>query len=175
MFARLQRATTSQACSARDLDEVGWRGVLGDMRQLLTPWRLVVTASVALAFGSGCGPILSTYLIVSAQADLDGAKAAEAEKYAVYEYTAASQYLHKAREEQGYADFGPAIDFAFKADEMATKGITRAAEEKKRLAQSPASLPSMSGAAPTAPADTPSVKIVPIPAGQAPGQPAPKE
>src|SRR5688500_17864388 len=40
----------------------------------------------ALLGASGCGPVISTYLIVAAQADLDGAQAAEAEKYAVYEY-----------------------------------------------------------------------------------------
>jgi hypothetical protein len=94
--------------------------------------RLVVLLPIALAL-TGCGPVISTYLIVSAQADLDGAKAAEAEKYAVYEYTAADQYLHKAREEQGYADFGPAIDFAFKAQDLAEKATARAQDEKKKL------------------------------------------
>jgi uncharacterized protein YceK len=98
--------------------------------------RLVVLIPVALAL-SGCGPVISTYLIVSAQADLDGAKAAEAEKYAVYEYTASEQYLHKAREEQGYADFGPAIDFAFKAQDLAQKATARASDEKKKLQDQP--------------------------------------
>src|ERR1041385_4617602 len=101
--------------------------------------RLVVFIAVVCAVlaSSGCGPIISTYLIVSAQADLDGAKAAEAEKYAIYEYTAASEYLHKAKEEQGYADFGPAIDFAYKAQDLAQKATARAQDEKKRQSDQP--------------------------------------
>jgi hypothetical protein len=99
--------------------------------------RLVVLISVVAGglASSGCGPIISTYLIVSAQADLDGAKAAEAEKYAVYEYVAANEYLHKAREEQGYADFGPSIDFAYKAKDLAQKATARASDEKQRMSQ----------------------------------------
>lgn len=81
---------------------------------------------------TGCGPLMSTYLIISAQAELDGAAAAEAEKYAVYEYTAASEYIAKAREEQGYADFGPAIDYAFKAQELAVKAKDRAEKERDK-------------------------------------------
>jgi hypothetical protein len=84
-----------------------------------------------------CGPILSTYLIINAQAELDGASAAEAPKYALYEYTMSEQYIHKAREEQGYADYGPAIDYAFKAEEMAKKATEKSNEEKKRLLENP--------------------------------------
>lgn len=88
---------------------------------------------LSLAFLTGCGPSISTYLIVSAQAELDGAKAADAQKYAIYEYTAAEEYLQKAREEQGYADFGPAIDYAYKAQELAKKATERAEKEKTKL------------------------------------------
>lgn len=91
------------------------------------PFALALAAIFPLG---GCGPTLSTYLIISAQAELDGAKAADAEKHAVYEYTAASEYLAKAREEQGYADFGPAIDYAYKATELARQAQERAEKEK---------------------------------------------
>lgn len=145
---------------------------------------LVVVCAVALPLLTGCGPILSTYLILSAQADLEGAKAAEAEKYAVYEYTMASEYLHKAREEQGYADFGPSIDYAFKAEEMAAKGTEKANLEKKRLIDQPAAdatweAPVEPGAqpgviikkkdpAPGAAPDAAKVKVVPIPVDEGP-------
>lgn len=143
---------------------------------------LVVVCAAALSL-TGCGPILSTYLILSAQAELDGANAAEAEKYAVYEYTAAAQYLHKAREEQGYADYGPSIDYAFKAEEMAKKGSEKANEEKKRLMDAPGATatwetPSEEGAQPGViikkkddqnPGAEPSkVKVVPIPVEEGP-------
>ncbi len=141
---------------------------------------LVLLAFTAVVVGttSGCGPIISSYLIVNAQADLDGAKAAEAPKYAVYEYTAADQYLHKAREEQGYADFGPAIDYAYKAEDLAAKATTRAQEEKKRQMQQPDVAPEWQ--APAEEGKQPSViikkkeepaikvKVVPIPTEEGP-------
>ena len=101
--------------------------------------RLALVSLVATAiFGAtGCGPVISTYLIVSAQADLDGARAAESEKYAVYETTAAGEYLHKAKEELGYADFGPAIDYAYKAQDLAQKARAKSEEEKKRQLEQP--------------------------------------
>ncbi len=102
-----------------------------------------LVALAALPALVGCGPVMSTYLILDAQAQLDGAHAAEAEKYAIYEYTAATEYLHKAREEQGYADFGPSIDFAYKAGELAKQGKERAEKEKRNL-EAPGEMPLMS-------------------------------
>jgi len=92
----------------------------------------------ATAFG-GCGPAISSYVILSAEAQLDGARAAGADKLAIYEYTSAREYLHKAREEQGYADFGAAIDFATKAEELARKSTERAAALKEAPALVPSS------------------------------------
>lgn len=92
---------------------------------------------VALLCTTGCGAAMSTYLILRAQAELDGAEAAEAEKYAPYEYRAANEYLHKSREEQGHADFGPSIEYAFKAQELAEKGRSRAEQQRKQLEPPP--------------------------------------
>lgn len=75
---------------------------------------------------------MSTYLVLKAQYELDGAEAAQAEKFAPYEYAAAKLYLDKAREEQGYADFGAAIEYAWKAEELAIQGRQRAFDLKKR-------------------------------------------
>jgi hypothetical protein len=150
------------------------------MRRVVVLAALVCALLGASSILSGCGPIISTYLIVSAQAELDGAKAAEAEKYAVYEYTSADQFLYKAREEQGYADFGPSIDYAYKADDMAKKANARAQDERKRQAD----LPSAEWQAPTdgSSGEQPSViikkkddkkdpvkvKVVPIPTDEGP-------
>lgn len=94
--------------------------------------RALSAVAVVACFGSGCGPIMSTSLIIDAEAKVAAMNAAEAEKYAPYEYTAAKEYLHKAHEELGYADYGPAIDYAYKAAAAADKGVKRAADEKGR-------------------------------------------
>jgi hypothetical protein len=131
----------------------------------------VLVALVCLL--SGCGPILSTYLIIAAQADLDGAQAAEAEKYAVYEFTSSKELLHKAREEQGYADYGPAIDYAYKAQEMAKKAREKADDEKRRAMEEPSAAweaPSEAGQQPSViikkKDEQQKIKVVPIPTEQ---------
>ncbi|MCP4503766.1 MAG: DUF4398 domain-containing protein [Deltaproteobacteria bacterium] len=100
---------------------------------------LVLVISVAVGV-AGCGPILSTYLILNAQAELDGAKAADADRHAPYEYTSSETYLEKAREEQGYSDFGPSVSYAWRAREMAIKGRGKA-EQHKKDAQPPGYVP----------------------------------
>ena len=82
--------------------------------------RLAGLALLALAL-LGCGPIQSTSLIMDADAQLEAARTADAPKYAPYEYTLADAYLHKAREEAGYADYEVSIDFAQKALDNAKK------------------------------------------------------
>lgn len=66
-----------------------------------------------------CGPVQSTSLIIDAQAELTAAETAGGEKMAPFEYAAAEEYLHKAREEQSYADFEVASRFAQKSKECA--------------------------------------------------------
>lgn len=71
--------------------------------------------AVAAAVSIACGPVQSTTLIVDASAELSAAKTARADKHAPFEFTAAEEYLHKAREEQSYADFQVAVNFARKS------------------------------------------------------------
>jgi hypothetical protein len=69
-----------------------------------------------------CGPIeYISQVTLRADNELAAARAAGAEKYAPYEYTAAVEYLHKAREEEGYARHQVAIRFGKKAWQMARK------------------------------------------------------
>ncbi|OGQ26206.1 MAG: hypothetical protein A2138_17935 [Deltaproteobacteria bacterium RBG_16_71_12] len=141
--------------------------------------RLALAAVVGafLLGAAGCGPVISTYLIVAAQADLDGARAAESEKYAVYETTAASEYLHKAKEELGYADFGPAVDYAYRAQDMAQKARAKAEDEKKRQLEQPGAAweaPTESGEQPKViikkkgEGEPGKVRVVPIPIEEGP-------
>ncbi len=77
--------------------------------------QLGLTAAFAGALSIACGPVQSTTLIVDASAELSAAKTARADKHAPFEFTAAEEYLHKAREEQSYADFQVAVNFARKS------------------------------------------------------------
>jgi Domain of unknown function (DUF4398) len=77
-----------------------------------------------LALGTvlACGPVqYITQVSKTASAELASAKAANADKYAPYEYTSAVEYLHKAREEEGYADHEAAVHFGKVAADMAQK------------------------------------------------------
>lgn len=72
-------------------------------------------AVLAVGLVAACGPVQSQTLIIDAAAELAAADTAEAAKLAPFEYVAAEAYLHKAREEQSYADYEVAVDFAKKS------------------------------------------------------------
>jgi hypothetical protein len=86
----------------------------------------------ACVLSTGCGPIWSSVVIANAEADVAAATAANAETLAPYEYTSATEYLQKAREEQSFAEFEAAIDFANVARDQAQKGTKRAQEMRSR-------------------------------------------
>jgi len=85
---------------------------------------LAVGALLSLAASmSGCGPIEYINQVgIKAAGAVSAAKLAQADRYAPYEYTAAEEYLHKAREEASYAEYEDAIEFGRKAEELANKG-----------------------------------------------------
>ena len=73
-----------------------------------------------LALLTGCGPVQYIATVTrDASAEIAAAKAANADKYAPYEWTAANEYLHKAREEEGYADHQAAVHFGHMAVDLA--------------------------------------------------------
>jgi hypothetical protein len=70
----------------------------------------------------GCGPIEYINQVGNKAASaVAAAKLAQADRYAPYEYTAAEEYLHKAREEAGYAEYEDAIEYGRKSEEMANR------------------------------------------------------
>ncbi len=99
-----------------------------------------VTAVIAL---SACGPWQSTAYLMDAETMLEAARTAQAEKLAPYEWTAATLYIHKAKEEAGYSDFEQAVDFAKKAVEFATQARDTALKAGRRAepAMSPPPMP----------------------------------
>src|SRR6476619_7403944 len=86
--------------------------------------RCVPTVAVlAVAPLLGCGPVEYINQVgVKAASAVSAAKLAQADRYAPYEYTAAEEYLHKAREEAGYAEYEDAIEFGRRAEDFANKG-----------------------------------------------------
>jgi len=102
------------------------------------------------AAGAGCGPIEYINQVgVKAASAVSAAKLAQADRYAPYEYTAAEEYLHKAREEAGYAEYEDAIEFGRRAEELANKGRAIAVA---RLSQSAST---SSGATPASEREAP--------------------
>src|SRR4029077_4384141 len=98
--------------------------------------RCVPTVAVlAVAPLLGCGPVEYISQVGNKAASaVSAAKLAQADRYAPYEYTAAEEYLHKAREEAGYSEYQDAIDYGKKAEDLANRARAIAVA---RLAQQP--------------------------------------
>ena len=86
-----------------------------------TRWSGAILSLLVLTSFFGCGPITSTTAIAEATVAIHGAKEANAAKFAAYEYASAVEYLRKATEEEGYAQYQAAIDLARKARDLAEK------------------------------------------------------
>jgi hypothetical protein len=103
--------------------------------RIVTP--LIVIALALMA--SGCGPVVSGVQIVKANIALNAAETAGAKASAVYEYTAAVEYLKKAREENAYSDFSASQTYANKALDYALRARQKA--EATSATEQPAALP----------------------------------
>jgi hypothetical protein len=95
----------------------------------------LVLAVAASLSGSGCGPIEYINQVGNKAASaVSAAKLASADRYAPYEYTAAEEYLHKAREEAGHAEYQDSIEYGRRSEELANRARAIAIA---RLAQQP--------------------------------------
>ncbi len=103
-------------------------------------WVLVLAALLS----SGCSALIARTKIVSAESALAEAKQAGAAEKSVYEYTGAELYLEKAREEEAYGRYGPAIDFGDTAEKLANEAKLNAATAEP---PGPAASPEPSGPA----------------------------
>ena len=88
--------------------------------------RLRPLLAATLLLAAGCGPVQSAAWMMDAEVALQSARTAGAAEKAPYELTAAELYLHKAREELGYAEYEVALDFARKATRSAQEARERA-------------------------------------------------
>ena len=91
------------------------------------PWRRLTGlcgAGLVLALaGTGCTSIWARTRVSAAQTAVDSASQAGAEKKAPYAYTSALLYLEKAREEEAYARFGPAVEFSDLSEKYAEQAV----------------------------------------------------
>lgn len=117
-------------------------------------WKAAV--GVCLMIAVGCA-VPATGRILKASASIESAERAEADKYAVYELTKAREYLHKAREEYGYAEYELAAHYADEAAEAGDKALEKAREHPSDV-PSAAPPPPPPGAVPSAPA---SIQVTP--------------
>jgi len=128
----------------------------GDKLAAMGP-RLALGFALAIAAGSAaCGPV--AYVSETRRADdaVDAARHAEADKYAPYWWTRATEYLHKARENAARADFQGANRFGRLAAEAAQQAIVDAKDPSKRPID-PNAAPASKGAKGVAPAKEPGV------------------
>lgn len=93
--------------------------------------------ALELVSSSGCGPVEYISQVSSKAATaVSAAKLAQADRYAPFEYTAAEEYLRKAREEGGYAEYQDAIEFGRKAEDYANRAraiaVARMSEASSR-------------------------------------------
>jgi len=95
-------------------------------------------AALAACVLAACGPIRYVGDVTRRASDaVDAARAAQAEKYAPYWWTRATQYLHKAREVAAHADFQGATRFG----RLATEAANQAAADARVAAGDPSKRP----------------------------------
>jgi hypothetical protein len=88
---------------------------------------------LGLVLLGGCGPIeYITTVTFEASKAVQEAKASRAPELAPYEYTAAVEYLHKAREVGGYARYHDAIEFGKKARDYGYQAVKLSRERGTR-------------------------------------------
>jgi len=102
--------------------------------------RLLVLAALVFA-SSGCGGAISSVYIIQGQLALAGARSANAETLAPYEFTSADAYLRKAREAHSYADFEHSLRFARLATVRAQQAKKKALDQNKPLELPPGDVP----------------------------------
>lgn len=89
------------------------------------PLRSWCSLALLLVLLGGCGPIASTGPMLQARDLVDLAKAAGSERFAMYEFTMAREYLAKAREEWAYSDFQKAREYSDLAADYAKRAMAR--------------------------------------------------
>jgi sRNA-binding protein len=95
--------------------------------------RLALALAMLTAGLAACGPLAYVNEVTRRADDaVAEARSADAEKYAPYWWTRATQYLHKARENAARADFEGANRFGRLATEAAQRALVEAKDPSRR-------------------------------------------
>jgi hypothetical protein len=106
-------------------------------------------AVVLIVVTTACGPIAYVNEVTRrASTAVDAAHAAQADKYAPYYWTRATQYLHQARVKAAASDFEGANRFGRLATEAAEKAVVEATIAEKDPSKRPLELQKTKGVAP---------------------------
>src|SRR5687767_1455074 len=92
-------------------------------------WTLLPLLGVATMALGGCTAVRASYYLLDAQRKFDAAVAEGAEQKAPYEYTLAREFLQKAKEEDGYSDFGASEMLSRKSIEYAAVAFEKASDD----------------------------------------------
>jgi hypothetical protein len=88
---------------------------------------VLLTPLLAPLLTVGCGPIEYISIVTfEASHAVSAAKGVHADRLAPYEYTAAVEYLHKARELGGYSRYHQSVDFGRKARDFGNQAFDMA-------------------------------------------------
>jgi hypothetical protein len=101
--------------------------------------------ALVMLVAAGCGPIeyISTVTFDASKA-VQAAKAARAPELAPYEYTAAVEYLHKAREVGGHARYEEAVEWGKRARDLGHEAV-KLSRERTSAADAPPFAPMPAG------------------------------
>ena len=91
-----------------------------------------MAATAALVAGPACGPVESLVVIGDGAVALEAARVSDADKHAPFEYRAAEEYLHKAREEMNFSEYEASIALAEIALKYAEGARMRALDRGQR-------------------------------------------
>jgi hypothetical protein len=107
--------------------------------KLMTMRRLGLVLAIATL--GACGPIAYVNQVTRKASDsVEEARAAQADKYAPYYWTRATQYLHQAKVLAAHADFQAANRFGRLADEAGQQAVVEAKAAEKDPSKRPLEL-----------------------------------
>jgi hypothetical protein len=98
------------------------------MASRVRPFVVLLAAAMA-ASSSGCAAGRSSYFLLTAERAYQASLAEGAKEKAPYEITLAGEYLKKAKEENGYADFGVSERLAKASQTFSGMAMKRARDE----------------------------------------------
>ena len=86
--------------------------------------------ALGVLLSCACGPVAATSVIADAEIAASRAHASDGMKQAPYETTSADLYLQKAKEQQGRAKYGEAMELAKRAQGYAETATLKSAQQR---------------------------------------------